>query len=66
MRKDEPQNIYELIDESISELLHLGIKGQRRVDIVDVIQLLLDIDAMVPEIIVDGDAFVKHFGKKRH
>lgn len=59
-------NVYDLIDESISELLHLGIKGQKRVEIVDVIQLLMEIDEAIPEIIIDGDEFVKHFSKKRH
>lgn len=65
---DKPQNVdvYELIDESISELLHLGIKGQRKVEILDVIQLLIEIDEAIPEITIDGDELVKHFSKKRH
>lgn len=59
-------NVYDLIDEAISELLHLGVIGQKRVEIVDVIQLLVEIDEAVPEIVIDGDEFVKHFNKNRH
>ncbi len=58
------QNIYELIDDSISELLHLKVKGHEQVEIVDVLQLLVDIENVIPEFIIDGDEFVKHFNKK--
>jgi dTDP-glucose pyrophosphorylase len=61
----EPQNIYELIDKSLSELLHLKVTGRRRVEITDVIQLLVDIENVIPEFVIDGDEFVKHFSKKR-
>lgn len=59
------QNIYEIIDESLSELLHLRVHGHKRVEINDVIQLLIEIEEVIPEFVLDGDEFVKHFKEKR-
>jgi hypothetical protein len=61
----QKQNIYEIIDESLSELLHLRVHGHKRVEIVDVIQLLVEIEEVIPEFVLDGDEFVKHFREKR-
>jgi len=62
----EPQNesVYHLIDESLGELLNLMWLGHKRVEIIDVIQLIKEIEDLIPEIIIDGDEFVKRFSKK--
>ena len=55
-------NIYELIDESIQNLLSRSIAGKRNfIKISEVIDLLLKIEDLIPEIVIDGDEFVKYF-----
>jgi hypothetical protein len=55
-------NIYELIDESIQNLLSRSIAGKRNfIKISEVIDLLLKIEELIPEIVIDGDEFVKYF-----
>jgi hypothetical protein len=64
MRELQNEGIYHLIDESLGELLNLMWLGHRRVEIIDVIQLIKEIEDLIPEIVIDGDEFVKHFNKK--
>lgn len=55
-------NIYELIDESIQNLLSRSIAGKKNfIKISEVIDLLLKIEELIPEIVIDGDEFVKYF-----
>lgn len=55
-------NIYELIDESIQDLLSRSIVGKRNfIKITEVVDLLLKIEKSIPEIVIDGDEFVKYF-----
>lgn len=55
-------NIYELIDESIQDLLSRSIAGKRNfIKITEVVDLLLKIEKSIPEIVIDGDEFVKYF-----
>ena len=55
-------NIYELIDESIQNLLSRSIAGKRNfIKISEVIDLLLKIEELIPEIVIVGDEFVKYF-----
>ncbi len=55
-------DIYKLIDDSIQDLLYTSIRGRRNfMKITDVIELLMKIEKSVPEIVIDGDAFVKYF-----
>ncbi len=55
-------DIYKLIDDSIQDLLYTSIGGKRNfMKITDVIELLMKIEKSVPEIVIDGDEFVKYF-----
>lgn len=55
-------DIYKLIDDSIQDLLYTSIRGRRNfMKITDVIELLMKIEESVPEIVIDGDEFVKYF-----
>jgi len=55
-------DIYKLIDDSIQDLLYTSIRGKRNfMKITDVIELLMKIEKSVPEIVIDGDEFVKYF-----
>lgn len=54
--------INELIDESIQNLLSRSVTGKRNfIKITEVVDLLLKIEELVPEIVIDGDEFVKYF-----
>ena len=54
--------IYELIDDSIQNLLSTSVAGKRNfIKISEVIDLLLKIEELIPEIVIDGDEFVKYF-----
>jgi hypothetical protein len=54
--------INELIDESIQNLLSRSVTGKRNfIKITEVVDLLLKIEELVPEIVIDGDGFVKYF-----
>lgn len=65
--KTEISNIYEFIDKQIGDLLSMSIRNKRKqVPILHVIQLLCEIENLIPNIVIDGDEMVKYFSKKRH
>jgi hypothetical protein len=54
--------IYEFIDDSIQNLLATSVGGRRNfMKITEVVDLLLKIEELIPEIVIDGDEFVKYF-----
>jgi hypothetical protein len=54
--------IYEFIDDSIQNLLATSVGGRRNfMKITEVVDLLLKIEELTPEIVIDGDEFVKYF-----
>lgn len=61
------KNVYEFIDEQISSLLTKGIKNRNaKVSIANVVEMLLIIESLIPEVVIDGDEMVKYFSKKSH
>lgn len=64
MKYSKNLNVYELIDEAISDLLALELEGVECVNVKDVLQFIIEVDSLIPEIVIDGDEFVKHFKKK--
>jgi len=64
MKQPKNLNVYALIDEAISDLLALELEGVECVKVKDILQFVIEIDSLIPEIIIDGDEFVKHFRKK--
>jgi len=65
--KTETSNIYEFIDKQIGDLLSMSIRNKRKqISILHVIQLLCEIENLIPHIVIDGDEMVKYFNKKRH
>ena len=65
MAHSKDLNVYELIDEAISDLLALELEGIKRVNVKDVLQFILELDSLIPESVIDGDELVKHFNKKQ-
>lgn len=64
---NETTNIYEFIDNTLSDLLSLNaLNDNRKISIQKVIQILLIIETLIPEIVIDGDEMVKYFNKKSH
>jgi len=65
MENSQNTNIYDFLDKEISELLSVVVQHpNRRMRIVDVIQILLKIEILIPQIVIDGDEMVKYFNKK--
>jgi len=65
MIKDENTNIYDFIDKELSELLSIYARnGSRKVRVAKVIQMLLIIESLIPQVVIDGDEMVKYFNKK--
>jgi hypothetical protein len=66
-RKEKEVNIYDLISETVQDLLVKQLRSKNSgVPIKKVIEILLKIEQSVPEVIVDGDEMVKYFSKKSH
>jgi len=67
MKNSQNINIYDFIDKEISELLSINARSRnKKVEISKVIQMLLMIESLIPEIVIDGDKMVKYFNKKSH
>jgi len=67
MIKDEKTNIYDFIDKELSELLSIYARNSsKRVRVTKVIQMLLIIESLIPQVVIDGDEMVKYFNKKSH
>jgi len=67
MKNSQNINIYDFIDKEISELLSINARSRnKKVEISKVIQMLLIIESLIPEIVIDGDKMVKYFNKKSH
>jgi len=65
MENSQNTNIYDFIDKELSELLSVVAQHpNRKMRIVDVIQILLKIEILIPQIVIDGDEMVKYFNKK--
>lgn len=57
--------IYEFIDYVIGDLLLRETKRDtKKIEVRKVIEIILKIESLIPEIPMDGDDFVKHFKKK--
>lgn len=64
---NETTNIYQFIDNTLSDLLSLNaLNDNKKISIQKVIQILLIIETLIPEIVIDGDEIVKYFNKKSH
>jgi hypothetical protein len=57
--------IYDYIDEQIGDLLAILLfRRHKKVDISKVVEILVEIEKRIPQIVIDGDEFVKYFTKK--
>lgn len=58
-------NIYDFIDYIIGDLLLRETKRDtKKIEVKKVIEIILKIESLIPEIPMDGDDFVKRFKKK--
>lgn len=58
-------NVFDFIDEQIGDLLYLLLHHKKRVNTTDVIDVLLEISDLIPEVVIDGDELTKHFHPKQ-
>lgn len=66
-KKKEFTNVNDFIDEQISSLLSMAIKKRNaKIDIANIVEMLLIIETLIPEVVIDGDEMVKYFSKKSH
>jgi hypothetical protein len=64
-RKKIESNVDFFIDELIQELLIKTLMSKNStLEIKHVINILLEIKDLIPEIVIDGDEMVKYFSKK--
>ena len=57
--------IYDYIDEQIGDLLAILLfRRHKKVDISKVVEILIEIEQRIPQIVIDGDEFVKYFTRK--
>ncbi len=62
---NKDSTIYDYIDEQIGDLLAILLfRRQKKVDISKVVEILVEIEKRIPQIVIDGDEFVKYFTKK--
>ena len=67
LKKKEFTNVNDFIDEQISSLLSMAIKKRNaKIDIANIVEMLLIIETLIPEVVIDGDEMVKYFSKKSH
>jgi hypothetical protein len=62
---DNDSTIYDYIDEQIGDLLAILLfRRHKKVDISKVVEILVEIERRIPQIVIDGDEFVKYFTRK--
>ena len=66
MSKDNNNDsIYDYIDKQIGDLLAILLfRRHKKIDISKVVEILIEIEKRIPQIVIDGDEFVKYFTKK--
>lgn len=58
-------SIYDYIDEQIGDLLTVSLfRRHKKIEISKVIEILVEVEKRIPQIVIDGDEFVKYFTKK--
>ena len=64
-KNNKDSTIYDYIDEQIGDLLAILLfRRHKKVDISKVVEILVEIEKRIPQIVIDGDEFVKYFTKK--
>jgi len=62
----EQGNIYQYIDKQIAELLEISLmRRHKKINVSEVIAILVEVEKRIPEIVIDGDELVKYFKKRR-
>lgn len=57
--------VHDYIDEQIGDLLTVSLfRRHKKIEISKVIEILVEVEKRIPQIVIDGDEFVKYFTKK--
>lgn len=61
------ENVYDFISEIVQDMLARQLTRRKStIEATRVIEILLKIEHLIPQVVIDGDEMVKYFSKKSH